>query len=312
MLHGAVHLALDHSVELALGGVDGDDDDVLTGLQSGSLNGLNSAQSHIAVAGEENIDLVPVGLQEGLHDLHALGTGVLTGLGTDDVVLAAVGGFGHGIVEALQAVGGHGGADRALQNRHLELIAAGTGSLALSSHILVNPIEGIGTLLQGVGKDVGHIQRGVRSHAAVHQDHRDPGVLGLLQDRIPAGLHDGAEGDHIHVRCDEGADGLDLVLLLLLCVGELEGHAGGLRGSLDVVGVGSAPLALRTDLGKSKGDAVLTAGIGAFRASITAGGQRQGHRSGQNAGQPFLQFHTFQSFLAFFIFRMGGLAPCVK
>ena len=87
---------------------------------------------------------------------------------------------------------------------------------------------------------------------------------------------------------------------------------GGLRGSLDVVGVGSAPLALRTDLGKSKGDAVLTAGIGAFRASITAGGQRQGHRSGQNAGQPFLQFHTFQSFLAFFIFRMGGLAPCVK
>ncbi|CAN4040314.1 Galactarate dehydratase, partial [Dysosmobacter welbionis] len=97
----------------------------------------------------------------------------LTGLGTDDVVLAAVGGFGHGIGEALQAVGGHGGADRALQNRHLELIAAGTGSLALSSHILVNPIEGIGTLLQGVGKDVGHIQRGVRSHAAVHQDHRD-------------------------------------------------------------------------------------------------------------------------------------------
>ena len=29
VLHGAVHLALDHSVELALGGVDGDDDDVL-------------------------------------------------------------------------------------------------------------------------------------------------------------------------------------------------------------------------------------------------------------------------------------------
>ena len=96
------------------------------------------------------------------------------------------------------------------------------GESCLSSHILVNPIEGISTLLQGVGKDVGHIQRGVRSHAAVHQDHRDPGVLGLLQDRIPAGLHDGAEGDHIHVRCDEGADGLDLVLLLLLCVGELE------------------------------------------------------------------------------------------
>jgi hypothetical protein len=46
--------------------------------------------------------------------------------------------------------------------------------------------------------------------------------LRFLQHRIPAGRDDGREEDRVHALRDEGADRLDLVLLLLLGVGDLK------------------------------------------------------------------------------------------
>ena len=301
MLHGAVHLALNHGVERALGGVDGDNDDVLTGLEAGSLNGLNGAQSHIVVAGKQDVDLVAVGLQEGLHDLLALGAGVLAGLGSHHVVLSGVGGSGNGIGEAGETVGSHGGAYRAFQNGNLELVAAAPGRLALIVDIAVNPLKGAGALLQGIGADVGHIQGGVGGNAAVYQHHGDAGVLGFLKHGVPAGLHDGAESDDIHVGGNEGADGLNLVLLLLLGVGELQGNAGVLGGLLDVVGVGGAPLAFGANLSEAHdnvGGLLLFAfpigGGGAAvvsGAAAAAGSQRQGHHKGKQSGENAILLH---------------------
>ncbi len=51
------------------------------------------------------------------------------------------------------------------------------------------------------------------------------GGLGFLQHGLPAGLHHRREGDDVHALRDEGADGLDLVFLLLLRVGELQRDA---------------------------------------------------------------------------------------
>ena len=92
---------------------------------------------------------------------------------------------------------------------------------------------------------------------AVGQDHRDLRRLGLAQHRAPAGLDHRREGDHVDLLRDEGADRLDLVLLLLLRVGELQLDAGLLGRRLDRLGVGGAPFALGADLREAEHDLAL-------------------------------------------------------
>ena len=73
-------------------------------------------------------------------------------------------------------------------------------------------------------------------------------ALGLLQDRVPAGLDDRAEGDHVDLLLDVGPDRLDLVLLLLLGVGELQVDALGLSAAswMDLVFAVRQPLSAPT------------------------------------------------------------------
>ena len=77
-----------------------------------------------------------------------------------------------------------------------------------------------------------------------------PACFHFGEDRVPAGLDYRRDADHVDPLRDERADGLDLVFLLLLRVGELQLDAQTARGLLDRAGVGRAPLALGADLGK--------------------------------------------------------------
>ena len=58
--------------------------------------------------------------------------------------------------------------------------------------------------------------------AAIGKDHRNPRLLGFAKHRLKSSFDDRGEYDHIDLLGDEGADGLDLVLLLLLGVGEFQ------------------------------------------------------------------------------------------
>ncbi len=56
-------------------------------------------------------------------------------------------------------------------------------------------------------------------YVAVDHDDGDAGLLSFLKDGAVAGLDEGGEEDGVDLASDEGADRLDLVLLLLLRVG---------------------------------------------------------------------------------------------
>ena len=149
------------------------------------------------------------------------------------------------------------------------------------------------------------VERGVLGvDGAVGEDHRDVGGLGLLQDGVPPGLDDGAEGDDVDLLLDVGADRLDLVLLLALGVGELQVDARVLGRVLDRRGVGGPPAALGADLGEAHRDRAAVGGaVGAAVGVAAAGGEReraQGDRARRD--QSLLQ-HWSSS-------RSSGSPPC--
>ena len=129
--------------------------------------------------------------------------------------------------------------------------------------------------------------QGVVRHfdGAVGQDHRDLGGLGLAQHRLPAGFDHRRERDHVDLLRDEGADRLDLVLLLLLRVGELQRDAGFLRRVLIEVVFAvrhslSAPIWLKPstmDLGASPSAGVRFDAAGTGREQRAEAAARQ-HR----------------------------------
>ena len=215
---------------------------------------------------KEDINLVTVGLQEGLHDLLALLTGELTGLAGQDIVLGCIRGSSHLILKALLTAIGNGGTNRALQDYHLELIRAATGLLVLLGHVLINPLEDVLALGEGVRANLRHIEAVVgQLHIPVNHDDRDLGILGFLQHRIPARLHDRHESNDVNALGDKGADSLDLVLLLLLCIRELQLDTGLLCRLFDGFGVGRPPFGFRSDLGEAHRD-LLAAGACCTRA----------------------------------------------
>ena len=88
--------------------------------------------------------------------------------------------------------------------------------------LLDDPTRGLAAFLDEVGADETHVQRRVRRHGAIRQDHGNAGGPGFVQHRVPTGLDDRRKGDDVHLLRDEGAQRLDLVFLLLLRVGEAQ------------------------------------------------------------------------------------------
>ena len=104
--------------------------------------------------------------------------------------------------------------------------------------------------------------------------------LRLVEDGVPAGLDHGRERDHVDLLLDVRADRLDLVLLLLLRVGELQVDARRLGGRLDRLRVRSAPAALRADLREPERDLSRAAPV------VTLGLARCADRENRQARSP--------------------------
>ncbi len=254
-LHRGVQLAGLHGFEGTAHAVDGNDADVLAGLQSSLFDGLDGADGHVIVVRVQHVDLLlALGLDEGLHHFLALGAREIAALRAHDLEACVL--ADHFAETRCAVIGGrrtHG----ALQFDH----ADGAGA---AGAVLDQPARRATTFLDEVRSDQRQIQRGVGDfHRAVGEHHRDAGRLGLLQHGVPAGFHHGREGDHIHLLRDERAQCLDLVFLLLLTVGELELEFGFHQRILDGAGVGRAPFTLGAHLAEAHGDRVIRALVGA-------------------------------------------------
>ena len=117
----------------------------------------------------------------------------------------------------------------------VDRLGAGVGD------VLSDPLA----LLDEVGPDERLVERLVLGvDRAVGEDHGDVRGLGLLEDGVPAGLDHGRERDVVDALRDVGPDRLDLVLLLLLRVGELRSNpASAVRVSwMDLVLAARQPL----------------------------------------------------------------------
>src|SRR2546430_5029373 len=247
-LDGGVQLSCHHRLESALHRIDRHDHDVLAGLETGLLDRVDGADRHVVVVRIEHVDLV-VGLEERLHDLLAFGAREVAGLGAGDLeIRVALRDF----LEPDLAIDRRGGSDGALELDDVHVPFRGE---LLDRRIRDQPLRRAAPLLDEVGAHEGDPERVVlHVDVAVGEDDRDLRRLRLAEDRLPARLDHGRESDDVHLLGDEGTDGLDLVLLLLLRVGELEVDVllGG--GLLDGLGVRSPPLALGADLREAKDD----------------------------------------------------------
>src|SRR5947208_9264095 len=117
-LDGAVQLAFHHGLERLLDAVDGDDEDVLARLQARFFDGLDGAQRHAVIVREHRIDLLPLGLEERLHQLLAARGRPVAVLGLDDLHPR----MGRDpLVETLFSVDGGRGAGAALLLAYLHL-----------------------------------------------------------------------------------------------------------------------------------------------------------------------------------------------
>jgi hypothetical protein len=186
--------------------------------------------------------------------------------------------------EALLAVVGRRGPRSALELDDVDLLVA---------ELVDDPLTGLLALDDEVGAEEAHVERLVlRVDRAVGQDDGDVGGLGLLEHGVPAGLDDRGERDDVDPLGDVGPDRLDLVLLLLLRVGELQVEAGLLgQRVLDGLRVGGAPAALRADLREADGDEVPAApgvatGVGlAARVRVSAAARGEAECEHRDAGE---------------------------
>src|SRR5690606_22098361 len=123
---------------------------------------------------------------------------------------------------------------------------------------------------------------------SVGQDDGDAGGLRLVEHGVPSGLDNRGERDVVDALLDVRADRLDLVLLLLLSVGELQLDTGLFEGRLDVLGVGGTPSGLRADLSEADDELVERLALSATRgitASAVAAGRAAGEAEQQHTGR---------------------------
>ena len=89
--------------------------------------------------------------------------------------------------------------------------------------VIEQPLRRLLTFFCEVGTDHRDVERRILGiDVAVSQDDRDLGGLGFLENCIPARRHHGGKGDDIDFLRDIATNGLDLVLLLLLRIGEFQ------------------------------------------------------------------------------------------
>ena len=134
----------------------------------------------------------------------------------------------------------------------------------------------------------------LRGDEPVHQNDGDAGGLGLGEHGVPAVLHDGREGNHVHPVGDEGADGVDLLFLFLIGV---EHHQAARRArsaaSSMLQRAAHAPGAFRSQLGKAQQHGRGGGSGGGLGVFIGRAGAQQ-RRAKQQRQQSFQVFHVDQ------------------
>ena len=73
-MHSTTQLILpsDHHLERFARAVDGNDDDIFSGLQAEFLDGFDGAERHVVVVREQHIDVAAAFLQKPAHDFRSL------------------------------------------------------------------------------------------------------------------------------------------------------------------------------------------------------------------------------------------------
>ena len=108
--------------------------------------------------------------------------------------------------------------------------------------------------MDAVGGDPGHEETVIfYRDIAIQQEDRDLGLFRLLQYRLPASLYHGGNKDGIHPLGNKGANGLDLVLLFLLGIGNFQDDAAFLGLALGDRCFCSSPPGFRTNLREAHG-----------------------------------------------------------
>ncbi len=181
-------------------------------------------------------------LDEAFHDLFTLTTGEVAGLRTDDLNVWC---FGDGLRETFLTVDSHARPDGALQLNHVTRLAI---------HLLHQPVTNQFAFQHVIGGDGGHIERFVfYVDGTVKQEDRNFSIFGFLQHRLPARGDNRGNKDGIHALSDKRAHRFNLVLLLLLTIGDFQRNTALFGLTFRHIRFSGAPARFRSDLRKSNG-----------------------------------------------------------
>ena len=201
-LAGAAELAVDDRLDRVLLAVDRDDQDVLAGDLASGLDRGDGAERHLVVVRVDD-GRVGMRLQQGLGDLAALVAGEVAGLAGEDDHIGRLG--LDRVVEALLAVVGGRGADRALE----------LDDLALAAGLLDRPVGDALAFEDEVRADEGEeVDAGLgerRIDVAVDQQHRNAGLLGVHDRRDQRLLLARRQEDEVDALSDHAVDVGDLL-----------------------------------------------------------------------------------------------------
>src|SRR5829696_3491891 len=184
-----VDITRDYRLDGLLGAVDGDHLDVLPGVLTSVLEGLDGPESHLVVLRVDRVN-VGIGLYELLHDRLARCPDELPGLGGDDLhvrVLLEL------LLETLGAVDRDRSARYSFENGDLGLLICGVGQ----------KVGGLLSLLVEVRAHEGYVVlAGLPRCLAVDQKDRNPGLFRGVERRVHALLEQRRDDDGVHVLGD--------------------------------------------------------------------------------------------------------------
>ncbi len=185
---------------------------------------------------------VVLGLDKALHHFLALRAGKVAGLRANNLDIRR---FGNRLGKPFLTIDSHARAHGALQLHDVTRLARDGFHQPVADKLAFQHV---------VGGNGGHVERLVFNiNGTVEEDHRDLRVFRLFQHRLPAGRHHRRDENRVHALGDKRTHRFDLVLLLLLAIGDFQRNAALLRLAFRNAGFRRAPARFRADLRKSHG-----------------------------------------------------------
>src|SRR5690625_2304183 len=256
VLSNEAYVAVRKRFEGVLGAVDRGNLDVLTRGEAGFLDRLHSAQSHLVVLSEDELDIIVLRLEHRLENALRFLGGPVGGLGVD---LNQFGVLVHHLIEALVAFVDNGYTGRALKGHVVRAIWEG----------LHCPIRDRGGDLDVIRSNPSDVQaRVVGLDPTIDEDNRDLGLLRPLEGRLPTRAFRRREQDQVDPFVNERRERVDLRLLVKVRRGrelEFESRFLGER-ILNVLFIRLRPRALGTAADETDGRQITPAPFAALAA----------------------------------------------